>query len=132
MTVGLLLITHNRIGTELLDTAARMLGQPPRAAIAVDVRESDDRDQLSARVRQRLEALDEGDGILVLTDLFGATPCNIATDLRERRDVRILSGLNLPMLVRALNYRELGLAEMVERALDGGHAGMFDCTTERP
>lgn len=129
MTVGILLITHNRIGAELLETATRMLGRCPVAAIAIEVREGDDPDALRDQVLRIAERLDDGAGLLVLTDLFGATPTNIADRLCRRSQVRILSGVNLPMLVRALNYRDLELGALAEKALNGGRDGVLGCAS---
>jgi PTS system mannose-specific IIA component len=127
MSVGLLLITHNRIGTELLHTATRMLGECPLAAKAMAVSEQDDPDKLRAEALHCVQALDEGAGVLVLTDLFGSTPSNVAASLRAKANVRVLSGVNLPMLVRVLNYHRLDLAELTDKALSGGHDGVFSC-----
>jgi PTS system ascorbate-specific IIA component len=126
MSVALLLITHNRIGDELLDTATRMLGRCPLPAAALAV--SDDPQALGAEALRRARGLDEGAGVLVLTDLYGSTPANIAAALGEEPNVRVLSGVNLPMLVRILNYHELGLVELAEKGLSGAHAGVFVCS----
>jgi PTS system ascorbate-specific IIA component len=127
MSVGLLLITHNHIGGELLSTATRMLGSCPLAAEAMAVSEQDDPDELRAAALRSVEMLDAGDGVLVLTDLYGATPYNIAAALCQHDGVCILSGVNLPMLVRVLNYPGLALADLTEKALSGGHDGVFIC-----
>jgi len=128
MSVALLLITHNRIGDELLDTATRMLGRCPLPAAALAVSEDDDPQALGAEALRRARGLDEGAGVLVLTDLYGSTPANIAAALGEEPNVRVLSGVNLPMLVRILNYHELGLVELAEKGLSGAHAGVFVCS----
>jgi PTS system ascorbate-specific IIA component len=127
MSVGLLLITHNRIGVELLETATRMLGCCPLAALAIAVQEQDDPDQLRQRILDSAEHLDDGGGVLVLTDLYGATPTNITDALRGRSRVRVLCGVNLPMLVRVLNYNQLELAPLAEKALSGGRDGVLGC-----
>lgn len=131
MTVGVLLITHNRIGAELLETATRMLGRCPVAAAAIDVHEQDDPDELRRYILECAERLDDGAGLLVLTDLYGATPANITDELCRRREVRVLSGVNLPMLVRVLNYCQLELAALAEKALSGGRDGVLGCNWDR-
>lgn len=128
MSVGLLLITHNRIGVELLETATRMLGRCPLAAISLPVTVQDDPDQLREVAERYAERLDDGSGVLVLTDLFGSTPANIATALGTGERVRVLAGINLPMLVRVLNYPELELAALAEKALSGGRDGVMPCS----
>ena len=127
MSVGLLLITHNHIGAELLFTATRMLGQCPLPAATLAVGEQDDPDSLRAEALQSAQALDDGAGVLVLTDLFGSTPSNVAACLCDQVNVCVLSGGNLPMLVRVLNYHGLCLAELADKALSGGHDGVFCC-----
>ncbi|NEX15863.1 MAG: PTS fructose transporter subunit IIA [Halochromatium sp.] len=127
MSVGILLITHNRIGAELLETATRMLGCCPLAAIAIDVHEQDDPDQLRRQILESAARLNDGAGLLVLTDLYGSTPANITDALGHRGDVRVLSGVNLPMLVRVLNYCQLELAALAEKALSGGRDGVLGC-----
>jgi PTS system ascorbate-specific IIA component len=127
MSVGLLLITHNRIGAELLETATRMLGRCPLAALALPVTVHDDPDLLREEARRCAERLDDGEGVLVLTDLFGSTPANIANALKARERVQVLAGVNLPMLVRVLNYPELELAALAEKALSGGNDGVMRC-----
>jgi PTS system ascorbate-specific IIA component len=129
MSVGLLLITHNRIGAELLETATRMLGRCPLPATALEVTEQDDPNDLGQQARRCVERLDEGAGVLVLTDLYGSTPANVATALGRQCDVCVLSGVNLPMLVRVLNYPALDLAEIADKALSGAHAGVLACAS---
>lgn len=127
MSIALLLITHNRIGTELLATATRMLGRCPLDAECLCVGDDDDPAELYATAQRLAARLDRGGGLLVLTDLYGSTPANIAHALADRAHVRVLAGINLPMLVRVLNYAELGLAEVAEKAISGGRDGVLPC-----
>ncbi len=128
MTVGVLLITHAGIGAELLDAATRMLGDCPLPAKALAVSNADDPERMRARAEQYTRDLDAGDGVLVLTDLFGSTPANIAAGLCDPEHTRILSGVNLPMLVRVLNYPDLPLEAMAHKAMSGAHDGVLMCT----
>jgi PTS system ascorbate-specific IIA component len=127
VSVGLLLITHAGIGTELLAAATRMLGRCPLRAESLAVSNADDPERMYARARAYAEALDSGEGVLVLTDLFGSTPANIAAGLCDAGHTRILSGVNLPMLVRVLNYPELSLDAMADKALSGARDGVLEC-----
>jgi PTS system mannose-specific IIA component len=129
MTVALLVITHNRLGTELLQTATSMLGVCPLPADAISVTHDRDPDALLEDARRRAKALDKGDGILVLTDMFGSTPSNIANRLLDRGRTMVVAGVNLPMLVRVLNYPRLSLPELAEKALSGGRDGVLLCTS---
>jgi PTS system ascorbate-specific IIA component len=71
-----------------------------------------------------VEQLDQGDGVLVLTDIYGSTPSNIASHLSSRPGVQVVAGLNLPMLLRVLNYARLDLATLAEKAVSGGREGV--------
>lgn len=129
MSIGLLIITHQDIGASLLRTAVRILGTScPLAVDTLAVTEEIERDRLKQDALGMAERLDSGDGVLVLTDLFGSTPANIAGSLRSRPAVRVLAGLNLPMLVRILNYPNLPLAEIATKAECGGREGVLLCS----
>ena len=127
MTVGLLVITHNRIGEELLGTVVATLGICPLCTETLAVSTRDDPDWMRVRARRLTEELDQGGGVLVLTDIFGSTPSNIAYGLLDAPGVRVVSGVNLPMLLRVLNYPQLSLEELAEKALSGGRDGIIDC-----
>ena len=132
MSVSLLLITHGDIGHSLLATATRMLGGCPLRAAVLSVTEERQRDGLQAQARQLAQSLDSGDGVLVLTDLFGSTPANIARSLQDIPAVRVLAGVNLPMLVRVFNYPALSLMEMTAKAESGGRDGVLLCPENVP
>jgi PTS system ascorbate-specific IIA component len=130
MPVGLILITHQNLGETLLQTARSMLGELPDACEALAMSQTDDPDVIEAKARRRLEFLDSGEGVLILTDMFGSTPANVAGRLARDRQHRVIAGVNLPMLVRVLNYRDLSLTELVNKALSGGHDGILLCDQE--
>jgi mannose PTS system EIIA component len=127
MSVGLLLITHNDVGATLVHTATHMLAGMPLAIATLGVRDDSDSDALGAESRRLVARLDQGDGVLVLTDIYGSTPGNIATRLRQAGRVAVVAGVNLPMLVRALNYPGLDLEGLTEKALSGGRDGVMAC-----
>ncbi len=124
MKVGLLLITHNDIGHELLQTATLTFGGCPMPARALAVCSDNDPDHLLADARKQLREVDSGLGVLILTDCFGSTPSNIASRLLEEGNVRVVSGVSLPMLIRVLNYARLTLAELASKAVSGGCEGV--------
>ena len=132
MSIGLLIITHNQIGGELLDTAVNMLGYCPLLAESLALRTDSNPDRIRARAQQLAAELDQGDGVLVLTDMFGSTPSNIANSLEREGHVSVVSGINLPMLVRVLNYPHLSLAGLTAKALSGGSDGILDCSQTLP
>jgi mannose PTS system EIIA component len=91
----------------------------------------DEPDAVLARARALAAQLDAGDGLLVLTDMFGATPCNVAARLLADGRVEGVSGVSLPMLVRVLSSRDGSLAASVQRALSGGAEGVVHINTDR-
>ena len=125
MSVGLLLITHNRIGQELLDTATTTLSVCPLRARVLSVPEQVDPAELYDDASELLHRLDDGAGVLVLTDAYGSTPSNVASRLAEKEKVAVIAGLNLPMLLRALNYPDLPLFDLAEKAVTGGRDGII-------
>jgi PTS system ascorbate-specific IIA component len=131
MSIGLLLITHGDIGANLLYTATRILGgHCPLAVRALAVTDETQRDQLRAEARRLASEVDGGDGVLILADLYGSTPANIACSLQEEPGaIQIITGLNLPMLVRVLNYASLPLAEIAAKAEKGGRDGVLICAS---
>ena len=125
MKVGILLITHDRIGTVMLRTAIDVLGICPLSTSTLAASPGCDPERILQDARQAAQALDSGDGVLVLTDLYGATPSNIACQLHSSHEVRVVAGLNLPMLIRVLNYPDLDLEELRLKALSGGRDGVL-------
>ena len=126
--VGLMVITHNEIGSILLETATGMLGVCPLPLEIIPVTTGSNPEQLVRQAREMLEVLDQGDGVIVLTDMYGSTPSNIATRLCGDSDkVVVIAGVNLPMLVRLLNYPNLNLEQLVDKAMSGGQDGILLC-----
>ena len=125
MKTGLLLITHGNLGQDMLDVATAILGGCPLAVQTIAVYSTSDPDRVYEEASRICEQLDHGDGVLVLTDLFGSTPSNISTRLIERHKVNVISGASIPMLLRVLNYPRLGLDELGEKAVSGAHDGVI-------
>ena len=126
MSVGVLLLTHETMGGALLNAARHVLGRLPLALDVMEVPASCDPDNTLLDASRRAMALDKGDGVLVLTDLYGATPCNVANQLPKLGvHMHSVSGLNLPMLLRVLNYPEQSLDELAQTAASGGRGGIF-------
>ena len=129
--VGILLITHGALGESLLRAAAHTLGKQPERAEHLSVTALDAPESLLARAREALARVDDGSGVLVLSDMFGATPANVAAKLLVNGRVEGLSGANLPMLVRALAHREAPLAEVLAKARSGGAEGVVHMNKDR-
>ncbi len=121
---GILIIAHAPLAAALRDCIAHIYcGMPPRIG-AIDVLPDSDPVEVVARAESEAAHLREENGLLVLTDIFGATPANIASRLVRLPDVRVLAGVNLPMLVRAVCYRSTPLDTLVEKALAGAAKGV--------
>lgn len=131
MSVGLLLITHGRVGAALLDAATTMLGVCPLAVESVSVGRDCDPDTTLDIARGHVNKLDQGQGVLVMTDIYGSTPSNIANRLFDDGKVAVVSGINLPMLIRVLNYPRLSLDELVEKAMSGARDGVLTCKAQQ-
>ncbi|RMG28624.1 MAG: PTS fructose transporter subunit IIA [Gammaproteobacteria bacterium] len=128
MTIGLLLITHGETGAHLLATARTMLGVCPLETEALGVSFDCDPDRVLEEAERLAARLGNAeDGLLVLTDMYGSTPANIACRIQMRYRARVVAGLNLPMLVRVLNYPTLSLDELAEKAVSGGRDGVVVC-----
>jgi mannose PTS system EIIA component len=127
MSVGLLIITHERIASAIVDTAIGMLGSSPLPVKVLTAAGDCDPDRLRTEALAGIESLDQGDGVLVVTDIYGSTPSNVACSLVDGRRVLAVSGVNLPMLVRVMNYSTLPLTELAEKAVSGGRDGVFAC-----
>ncbi len=115
--IGILIVSHGTFGKALIDSATQVLGKPPPFVDQVGVRAQDDPDAILPRARERIRALDQGEGVLVLTDIPGATPSNIVRRLLDAGRVEAVSGVSLPMLMRALTYRNEPLATVVLKAM---------------
>lgn len=129
MTIAVLLITHESLGQTLLEISVKSLGLCPLEVQVLGVPLDNDPDTLIREAKTMLDTLDSGDGVLILTDLCGATPANIACRLAhqpEQQDrVIVVTGVNLPMLMRVFNYPELSLTDIAQRAVDGGRQGVM-------
>jgi PTS system ascorbate-specific IIA component len=129
--IGVLVISHGAIGETLLSSAEAILGLKQAQVAALGVSRNDDPEAVLARARELAARLDEGSGVLVLTDMFGATPCNVASRLLADGRVEGVSGVSLPMLVRVLAGRNGSLPAAVQRALSGGVEGVVHMNTDR-
>ena len=130
MSVGVLLVTHDDIGSSLVNTLHHMFGdQLPLKIAVLPISPDCEPLRLGYQTEKYCEELEDGDGVLVFTDIFGATPCNIACHLFNatiNHQVRIIAGVNLPMLVKVMNYPQLTLPQLADYALQGGQQGVLD------
>jgi mannose PTS system EIIA component len=122
--VGILIVAHGTFGEALIHCASHVLGKRPLAVAQLGVTVHDDPDALLPQAEALVAGLDKGQGVLVLSDILGATPANLATRLLKPGRVEGLAGVNLPMLIRALTYRDQPLAAVVAKASSGGVEGV--------
>lgn len=123
--IGILLITHGTLGESLIHTAIHVLNKRPPCVRQLGVTGQDDPLQLLPQAQSMVKELDSGDGVLVLTDMYGGTPSNVAAKLIVPGKVEAVAGVSLPMLIRALTYREKTLDVMITKAISGGCEGVL-------
>lgn len=114
--IGIVLVTHGSIGTALIEGAQHVLNQTPHVE-ALAVAATDDLHQCSARLTALIHQVDQGDGVLVFSDLMGGSPSNIARKLVPQMNIRVVAGVNLPMLLAAICNRFEPIDAVVDKAL---------------
>jgi len=131
--IGKLIVSHGRLAEELL-AAARNIAGEVTGIRALSLDWSEGSDEAEASIGREIEALDDGDGVLVLTDMFGDTPCNAAVALSHRGRVEIVSGVNLPMVVRlaCASPEEADVVELAHWIVGKGKAAIRGCTAAGP
>jgi PTS system ascorbate-specific IIA component len=131
--IGILIVSHGAFGESLIHSASHVLGRRPLYLRQLGVTVHDDPDAILPVAQDLIRFLDQGHGVLVLTDIYGATPSNIAARLLEPGRVEGLAGVNLPMLIRALTYREgAELQDLLVKAQSGAIEGVVRMEHRRP
>lgn len=128
--IGILIIAHGTLGDSLIHCANHVFGNHPPHLAQMSVALHDDPNLLLPRAQELIKTLDQGDGVLVLSDMYGATPCNVCCRLMQPGKLEVVAGVNLPMLVRVLNYRNEPLSVLVEKAISGGREGVIEVSKE--
>ncbi|WP_028456509.1 PTS sugar transporter subunit IIA [Chitinilyticum litopenaei] len=123
--VGIIIVTHYALGEALITCAQHIMGRPLPQLKQLAVSKADDPDEIVSRAQALITELDDGSGVLLLTDIFGGTPSNVANRLIVPGRVESVAGVNLPMLVRALTYGHQPLEIVVSKALTGGLEGVL-------
>lgn len=128
MSVAVLIVSHHTIGHALVEAVTTTFGgELPLSLQAYAIASNVDPETTYPELIRMIEQMDTGDGVLLLTDLFGSTPCNICSYLQTKKPVRVVTGINMPMLVRVMNYPNQTLDQMAESALKGGREGIMTC-----
>lgn len=124
---GILIITHNNIGDEMLKSAEMIVGKCIPSVYSIGIPgtlKPDELGQYADQIKSAIDSLEEGEGVLILTDIIGATPSNLANYFASDHNVKIISGLNLPMLIRIINYADQPLELLAETGIVGANKGI--------
>jgi len=124
MNVGILMITHSDIGKQMLLTATSVFGKNPFRVEILSVDNYDQPNDIKELGQKYVKFLDQGRGVLILTDIIGTTPSNIAKSI-DYKNIRVVAGLNLSMLLNVFNYSTDSLNQLANRAVDGGVTGIM-------
>jgi len=124
MSVGVVVVTHGTTGAALLEVAEFLLGESMSEIRFLPFRQSGDDTTSIEEVEKAMAAADVGDGLLVLTDLIGASPSNLVTERLEAHDGVMVTGLNLAMLMSVWNYRHQPLGLLARKAVESGRRGV--------
>ncbi len=129
--IGVLVISHEPLGTALIHCTRHIFGRMPTQLAALDVIPDEDPEKAYEAARGLLARINDGSGVIVLTDLFGATPSRIAARLADSRRVIVVAGVNLPMLVRVLTRRKgAEIGELVDSALPASRDALMEIEPE--
>src|ERR1035438_3657013 len=123
--IGILIVAHDTLSDSLIKAVTHVLGSRPPQLEGLRVAGTDDPLALLPKARNLVKSLDGGEGVLIFSDIFGATPCNLAIKLLQPGRVEGVVGVNLPMLVRAFTYRAKGMDTMIKKAISGGCDGVL-------
>lgn len=118
--IGMVIVSHGRLANELIGALEHVVG-PQEAVATVCIGPDDDMEQRRQDILDSVASTDSGDGVIVLTDMFGGTPSNLAISIMEKAPIEVLAGVNLPMLVKLASVRgDKSLAEAAQAAQDAG------------
>ncbi|MCW8888115.1 MAG: PTS sugar transporter subunit IIA [Gammaproteobacteria bacterium] len=130
MSVSFIILTHHDIGQQMVNVVEETLATKCPSMIALSVYPDQSIEQLIGQVELQRVAFDEGDGLIIFTDLYGATPGNVACSLLEIPSVKVITGVNLPMLLKAQSYADLPLDELVDKIIEGGREAIILCNKD--
>jgi PTS system ascorbate-specific IIA component len=122
--IGILIITHGSLGEALIQCVCHVMNRRPPQLLQLGVSGQDDPLDVLPLARRLLNMVDSGDGVLILTDILGATPANTAAKLLEPGRIEGVAGVNLPMLLRTITYRERNMEVLVKKAVAGACEGV--------
>lgn len=123
--IGILLITHGELGKSLIECATHVLGDKPKFLESLTIENDCAHENKYKEISEKINRLNHGDGVLILTDIFGATPCNIITKIIEPGKVNAIAGVNLSMLIRSISYRHESFDVLITKAIEGAKDGII-------
>ena len=123
--IGILIISHGTLGESLIHCASHVLNKRPPRLKQLGVTAQDDPALLLPQARALIKDLDDGAGMLILSDMYGGTPSNLASKLVVPGKIEAVAGVSLPMLIRVLTYRDRDLQTIVTKAISGGCEGVI-------
>lgn len=113
--IGILLVTHRQLGEAFIDACEFILGKKPEAVEWVSINMNEEVEKLRKKIEHGIKSVDAKKGVLIFTDMFGGTPSNLSYSFLEDNRVEVISGVNLPILIKAINSREdMKLSELSE------------------
>ncbi len=116
--IGILIVTHGEIGKSLIDCATHILDNNPGSLDSLSINSNNDLNHYTKIISQKIKELDNGNGVLILTDIYGATPCNLLKNFIVKNKVEVITGINLPMLIKAISDRKDNLNILLNDSLD--------------
>ena len=126
--ISLLLLTYGETGSQMIEAASHVLGYSPEQVGVLPAAYNEAPEALVPRLESMITRLNSGDGILLLTDLYGTTHTNVASRFIDKNNIEMIAGLNMAMLIRALAYRNENMATLIKKVADGGHDGIHLCS----
>lgn len=117
--IGIVLVAHGNLGKEMVHVLQHVVGEQNNIEY-VGISNSDDMELKRHEILEKTSAVDTGDGVVVVTDMFGGTPSNLAISMMEERNIEVISGMNLPMLVKLVRARDEALTDAVVQAQEAG------------
>jgi len=123
--IGVLIVAHDSLAESLAAAVTHVLGRRPAQFETLRVASTDDPSALAPKARALVASLDTGEGVLIFSDIYGASPSNLTAKLLKAGRVEAVAGVNLPMLVRAFTYRDKGMETMIKKAISGGCDGVL-------
>ena len=115
--IGILLVTHGKIGESLIDCAAHILDNYPISVESLSINSNNDLHKYSDIIAKKIKNLESGHGVLIMTDIYGATPCNLLNKFIEEDKVEVITGINLPMLIKAISDRKDNINTLINDSI---------------